>query len=179
MATTWVSVNNCRRCGTRWKETSTKPISLDDPPPTCPNLNCGVELTPIGMDIASGVAPAIGGTSIHNKAIDETARIVMHDYGLTDLRDDVRPTETMAPKLPPKQQAAADGFFGAGKARGRGPNGMPFNPATLAARALSGGLRDSVSVARTMGALHRPEFRGSSAVPGGRDIVPADRTARR
>ena len=47
-------------------------------------------------------------------AVDQTAEIVMKDYGLTDLKDRVGPGETMAPKLPPQQQALADTMFNGG-----------------------------------------------------------------
>lgn len=46
-----------------------------------------------------------------NKAIDATAQIVMEDYKLGDLKDNVRQGETMAPKLPPAQQVIADSMF--------------------------------------------------------------------
>jgi hypothetical protein len=51
------------------------------------------------------------GHNLQTKAIDLTADIVMQDYQLTDLKDGIRHGETMAPKLPPAQQQAADNFF--------------------------------------------------------------------
>ena len=58
----------------------------------------------------TGPAPAIGGSTIV-RAIDHTAQIVMEDHKLTDLKDNVREGETMAPKLPAPMQQAADTFF--------------------------------------------------------------------
>lgn len=100
----------CKVCGHRWKKMVTD-LNLPDPP--CPNLACG-EAEPVttrNIDFNSRRAPAAVGMSNKTKAIDETARIVMNDYGMTDLRDDVREGESSAPKLPPRQQAMADGMF--------------------------------------------------------------------
>lgn len=55
-------------------------------------------------------APGINGAQIV-KAIDQTAEIVMQDYHLSNLKDNVREGEIMAPRLPPQQQKAADQFF--------------------------------------------------------------------
>lgn len=140
MATVHVSVYHCRKCGNKWKARDNK--KLDDPVPACPNLACGEVQTPIGMDLTLNKAPAFGGNNIQNKAIDETAKIVMEDHGLTDLRSDVGPAESMAPKLPPAQQARADSFFGAP----RGQRGSRFfgrpNMADHAAAAMRGTLAD-------------------------------------
>jgi hypothetical protein len=46
------------------------------------------------------------------KAIDTAARIVMEDHHLTDLKDNVREGDIMAPSLPPAQQKQADQFWG-------------------------------------------------------------------
>ena len=59
-------------------------------------------------------APGLIGASVMVKAVDATAEIVMQDYKLTDLKDNVRAGESIAPKLPPAQQALADGMFGGG-----------------------------------------------------------------
>lgn len=88
------------------------------------------------MDYDSNRAPAVVGQSNHVKAIDETAKIVMETYGMTDLRTDVREGETMAPKLAPKLQAMADGMFGGGRNRGIAASGM--DPARLARQAMGG-----------------------------------------
>jgi hypothetical protein len=61
--------------------------------------------------LEEGRAPATIGQNIRVKAVDETARIVMEDGHYTDLRDNIREGEAMAPKLPQAQQALADAMF--------------------------------------------------------------------
>jgi hypothetical protein len=51
---------------------------------------------------------------IQNKAIDETAKICMEDYNLTNLKDNVRMGDTIAPRLASKLQQKADTFFAGG-----------------------------------------------------------------
>lgn len=46
-----------------------------------------------------------------NKAVDITAETTMHNYGMTDLKDNVGMGETMAPSLRPDLQKQADSFF--------------------------------------------------------------------
>ena len=74
---------------------------------------------------------------MRNKAVDTTANIVMEDYKLTDLKDNVRAGETMAPKLAPVLQEKADNMFGGARRKNAG-----FNGAALARLAKSGALRD-------------------------------------
>lgn len=81
----------------------------NDPDPVCPNLECGAAQTPIGLDVAAGRAPGIGGNPFV-KSMDATANIVMKDYGMTDLAS-ARVGESMAPQLPPHQQRRADAMF--------------------------------------------------------------------
>lgn len=155
----------CTRCNHRWNR-FTADITSPDPP--CPRVTmrdddgkpvstCGKETVPIGMDFSSTRAPALGGTSIRTKAIDETAEMVMQDYGLTDMRDDVREGETASPKLPPRQQEMADNYFGGPKARRMNMPG--FNPAAAAAAAMSGRLSDTASTQRSLGAVHAARVR--------------------
>ena len=93
------------------------------------------------------------------KAVDETANIVMEDYKIGDLPDrGLRTGDTMAPKLPPAQQAKADNFFGGGgKKRGAGP----FNASNITRMVNSGVLNPNVNgainpVARTHAARIKP-----------------------
>ena len=62
----------------------------------------------------------------------------MQDYKLTDLRDNIRPGESMVPKLPGKMQSAADNFFGGGNL-----NGGSRSMNALARRALAGAYKGS------------------------------------
>ncbi len=63
--------------------------------------------------IDSNKAPSVGG-SIAVRAVDETAKMVMEDYGMTDLNmgSTTRAGDTCAPKLAPHLQAQADSMFG-------------------------------------------------------------------
>ena len=92
-----------------------------------------------------------GQNAIQNKAIDKTAEIVMDNYGMTDLRDNVRPGEAMAPKLAPHLQNGADNFFG-----GRKGSAMPKNVGNIAKRAMQGSFRNGGYI-DPVGALHDSE----------------------
>ena len=168
----------CVLCGHRWSRFTANP---DSPDPPCPRVTrwdddgkpaswCGQEVNPIGMDLTIARAPATIGASIQVKAIDETAKIVMEEHGFTDLRDDVRPGETMAPKLHPNLQAQADNFFGGppGKRQTRG-----FNPGMHAAAAMRGAFSDPASTGASLGAVHANRTRPPV------HLVGDDRVARR
>lgn len=169
----------CTACGHRWKGKSVSAlqgrsaeedalyrIQMHGTPP-CPN--CAAEQERRGIDLSLNKAPAQVGQNIGVKAIDETAKIVMEDYGMGDLRTDVRPGETAAPKLPPAQQFQADNFFGApGQRRvmaARDPQTgrmvpMRSNPTTIGRAAVAGAYRQSNDL--TVGSLsekNRPPVR--------------------
>lgn len=61
--------------------------------------------------IASKKFPSKGASSF-GKAMDETAKIVMQDYGMTDLRDNQKPGDTMDPRLPSDLAKRADTAWG-------------------------------------------------------------------
>lgn len=142
----------CVQCGHRWMYRTKHP---DRPDPPCPNLDCGVQGEPIGMDLTLNKAPAAVGMNIGVKAIDETAKIVMEDYGMTNLRSDVRETESAAPPLPPVLQRQADNYFGGGPKGQRRSPGMPINLAAHARAALAGRFNDPRGADQTIGAAHR------------------------
>lgn len=146
----------CKVCGHQWRKVVSD-LSADDPP--CPNLACGAAQTNIGMDYTSNRAPAAVGMSNSTKAIDETARIVQEDYGYTNLRDDVRLGETMAPKLPPAQQARADAMFGGGKKRREnwskaGYHISPMSAGAMGAAAIRGAYSPAKAGADPVQMLH-------------------------
>ena len=89
-----------------------------DSPDKCPNLNCGKVQEVRGIDFDNPRAPASIGGDVRIRAVDETARIVMEDHGLTDLRSDQRPGDTAAPRLRPDLQARADNMFAKPKING-------------------------------------------------------------
>jgi len=110
----------CLRCGHEYQRIVR---SLNDPDPPCPRKACKLATEAETAARAernrseifeAGQFPGITGDKPMVKAIDATASQVMQDYGLTDLKDNIRPGETMAPKLPGKMQEAADNFFGGG-----------------------------------------------------------------
>ncbi len=93
-----------------------------DPP--CPNKSCvqlqelkslKVQMANLQRMLEEGRGPAQVGANIRVRAVDETAKIVMEDNQMTDLRDGLRPGDIAAPPLPPKLQSAADNFFGGPK----------------------------------------------------------------
>lgn len=55
-------------------------------------------------------APSLGKSNF-TKAMDTTAEIVMKDYGMTDLQDNLREGDSMAPKLAPELERKVDGVF--------------------------------------------------------------------
>ena len=115
------------------------------------------------MDLTLNKAPAAVGMSVGVKAIDETASIVMQDYGLTDMRSDVRQGESAAPKLPPVLQRQADNFFG-GAGGKRQAGGFNFGRAARAA--MSGALSDPRSTAASIGATHAARVRPRVEIVG-------------
>lgn len=113
----------CLRCGKPYSKVVSV-VPEKDPP--CPRKACKaaaleeeVERRAKNMAaiLKSQQAPGHIGANNTVKAVDETAKIVMQDYHLTDLKDSVRAGESVAPKLPPVQQAQADNFFGGGNMR--------------------------------------------------------------
>lgn len=130
---------HCTGCGARYRKTVTVPEgrSISDyPDPPCPT--CAKVQKVIKRNWAAGEAPSIGGNNVMTKAIDETAKIVMEDNHMTNLHDtNLRPGDSMTPKLPPRLQAQADSFFG-GPKRGQSAG---INTAALGRAALSGAYR--------------------------------------
>jgi hypothetical protein len=127
----------CDDCGHRYRRTVT---DLAEPDPPCPKCATAAK-APIGMDVAAGRAPAVGGNPTV-KAMDFTMEAVALDYGFTDLQTDGREGATMAPKLPPAQQAQADAMFNPAE---RARQMQSANPAVasrlnqIAATAMHGG----------------------------------------
>lgn len=140
----------CTRCGHEYHRDSAK-ITIKDAP--CPKVKCRVareveeklaadenmrvmleEQKPPGQLLRSNAT----------QAVDKTAEIVMQDYGLTNLNDNIRAGEIAAPKLPPPQQRAADAFFsGAEIARQAGGAHLGRRVKMLGAQAMAGAFRNS------------------------------------
>lgn len=111
----------CERCGHIYHSQWAKAPPLKDPP--CPKRACRDamilesaerENARLRQMLEEGKAPAHVGANTQVRAIDATANIVMKDYGMTDLKDNIRPGESAVAPLPPAQQKAADNYFGGG-----------------------------------------------------------------
>jgi hypothetical protein len=108
----------CAECGYEWHSRWMKVVPKTDPP--CPNVSC-VEVRQLRQTqlenqrlramLAEQRAPAQIGANAQVKAVDFTAETVMESYGMTDLKDNIREGESMAPKLPGPRQAQADNYF--------------------------------------------------------------------
>ena len=107
----------CSDCGHEWKSRwSSAPVTKDPP---CPNPSCQqvrqlrqaqIEIQNLRKMIEEQKAPGqIGSPEV--KKVDWVAETTMQSYGMTDLKDNLREGDTMAPKLAPKAQAAADNYF--------------------------------------------------------------------
>lgn len=78
--------------------------------------------------IESRHAPSLGKSNF-TKAMDATAEIVMKDYGLTDLQDNLRAGDSMAPKLRPDLERQVDEVFKPAKPVMGQKNAMNLNSA--------------------------------------------------
>lgn len=105
------------------------------------------------------------------KALDIVAEGTMKSYAMTDLNlnSDMKPGDTCAPKLPPAQQAMADGFFNHKKNPAFANSGVNLN--AIGKRAIAGAYRDpNNAVAMAHKARMRPATDGRfvDATPGRR-----------
>jgi hypothetical protein len=135
----------CRRAKTKSPKSTIKFMRMGDGPVTDADLLAEkiakklMDTPEFQASLASKLlSPTSQSSQNQIKAIDTTAEVVMQDYKMGDLKDNVRTGDTMAPRLPPAQQAKADAFFGGA---GRKRAGSPFNPRQIAAMVNSGGLR--------------------------------------
>jgi hypothetical protein len=100
---------------------------------------------PIPHDGLDGIieqqrAPGINGQNAMVSAIDKTAEIVMADHHLTNLKDNIRQGDIMAPALRPDLQKKADGFWGTGTVKNRRQQAQMQN---MMRRAIGGAYRAS------------------------------------
>ena len=136
---------HCHRCGNDFSWTAKNMAGKDRP---CPRKACREavfqeavlkEARNLAKILEEQRPPGHIGDKPVVRAIDETARIVMEDHHLTDLRDNIRPGESMAPKLPGDQQEKADNFFNSNALASKG---LPSRAATLLGRrAIAGAFR--------------------------------------
>ena len=109
----------CTRCGQKFSWITTKHDGKDRP---CPRRACiearhredeAAELKGkrnIAKIIRERRAPGRVGSHI-SKAVDFTAEMIQREYGFTDLQDNLREGDIVAPKIRPDLQAAADNMF--------------------------------------------------------------------
>lgn len=164
----------CERCGGEFHWVTTKLDGKDRP---CPKRTCkeaihreAVEREAMNMAkmFAEQRPPGHIGDKPIVHAIDTTAEIVMKDYGMTDLRDNIRTGDSMAPSLPPEMQRAADGFFTGAAVRERAGGG------NLGARAMQAIGRRAVAGAFRSAAVAPPQ----NVVGKDRRVVPSLRHVR-
>jgi len=156
----------CELCNHEYSRTY-KAVPIKDPP--CPSKACLAkqELASLKKQVENlqrmveeGQGPGQIGNKVVVKAVDETARIVMEDYKMTDLKDNIRHGEAVAPKLPGQQQSLADNYFGGGAMQAAGINKKQAD--LLGRRAISGAFR---SAALNPSSIQLPDVRnGQSAL---------------
>lgn len=160
-------------CGHRYRRVMEAPDAetleyIPDPP--CPK--CAVKRRRKKFDFASGKAPAAGGSLIV-RAVDTTAQIVMQDHGMTDLRSDVREGESMAPKLPPRQQAMADSFFAKPQSQRRSRGGIFDLPPRAVMQAAVSGRFNTPDTVNPVAIQHRKRDAAPIHIVAGDGIRPA------
>lgn len=156
MSTSYRITLRCTDCGHKWRR-QTQHVMAEDPP--CPA--CAKVPKNIGLDVAAGVAPAIGGNPAV-KAMDYTMETVAQDYGFTNLRTDAHEGESMVPKLPPAQQQMADAMFNPQARRQAMRGRMAPKLNGIAAAAMAGEYRAPAH--DPIAALHAGRPRGSAPV---------------
>ena len=164
----------CAKCGHIWTRKYKAEPRHD---PACPSKSCSKqsEMDDLRRQVAnltamleSNSAPATIGQNIRVKAVDETARIVMEDQNMTNLKDNIRMGETMAPPLPPAQQKRADTLFSAAAANSG--NVPVLNASGGPARSISNKRLQAVGQRAIRGA-----YRGNSVSPT--SVLPKERPA--
>ncbi len=134
----------CHRCGEEYSWVAKAPGGKDRP---CPRKACKEaarqeEIQAAAERIAKMLveqkAPGHIGANVQVKAVDATAEIVMQDYGLTNLQDNLREGDSAAPKLEPRLQKMADNMFGGGALSNQRTRKMAHNAAQRAIAGLAG-----------------------------------------
>jgi len=145
----------CLRCGHNYSRIY-KVVPKIDPP--CPKKACKEaiaaeqqekETSHVEAMLETGETPGHIGNNVKVKAVDATAEIVMQDYGMTDLKDNMRAGDAMTPKLTIRQQKMSEGFWG-GKRQSdrRNPTyqpGIQAHKKSIVDNAMSGGYLPNVA----------------------------------
>jgi len=151
----YIARYKCHACGAKFRKTLRDPNAPD---PSCPE--CSAAPLPVrGMDF-NRPPPAAVGMNNAVRAQDLTAEIVMSDYKMTDLRDARHEGDTMAPRLDPKRQEAADNFFAQGSKAVKTDPAVAQHVGRMQRLASSGALahqHDAVTINRMIDS--KPQFR--------------------
>jgi predicted nucleic acid-binding Zn ribbon protein len=124
--------------------------------------HCGSEDVKYMGYIPSGVISTSSQNMI--RAVDATAKMTMETYGMTDINmgSNMRPGDICTPKLPPAQQAMADGMFNHAKS----PMAKNINMAAIGKKAIAGAYADpNNAVARLHQSKVKPKFDLINAPP--------------
>ena len=114
----------------------------------------------MGLDLEKQTAPGIVGANAQVRAVDMTAEIVMQDYGMTDLKSNIRPGEAMAKPLPAPAQRAADNFFNPGGTNNKQRIAMK----RLGQRAIQGAFRNTSLDMKTATSLAQRRIAGNTNI---------------
>lgn len=179
----------CERCQTEYSWITEKFTNRNKPCPSaaCVEFRAERAAAKASRNFAKIVeeqrAPGVIGSTVA-RAVDTTAEIVMQDHKMTDLRDNIREGDIVAPSLRPELQRQTDGFFN-GQALneavggGRLPGGMSRRLQIMGQRALRGGYR---TMAADPGAIQKRQpgeaplrYVGKEQLKPGEDRSPAGR----
>ena len=172
----------CLRCGHVYTKKMPKTWKLTDPDPPCPKKACKAAIAAeeaikraenVESMIETGRTPGHIGNNDRVKAVDETAKIVMEDYQMSDLKDNIRAGDTMIPGLTPRQREMSKNFWGGMKQSDRKRNptyqlGVQAKNKQMIDSAMSGQYlpnvagsvpRDSVTGDTVLTDLHRRRYR--------------------
>ncbi len=136
----------CYRCSKEFSYITQKLTAKDRP---CPRKACKTaalredwekEQANLAQMLEEQRPPGQIGNNASTKAVDMTAEIVMRDHGMTDLKDNIRTGESMAPKLPPAMQQAADNMFSKNPLQNQGMGSKQAE--MIKRRALAGAYRN-------------------------------------
>lgn len=172
----------CLECGHKYKKRveadSIEAVgAIADPPcPKCkkkkrPAVHGGLEEI-----IATQSAPSVNHNGPRSQAIDETARIVMEDYGLSDLKTNIREGDSMAPNLTPQQRKMGENFWGGRRGQKPMMDGKQMVSSAMQGAFLPGrgaqAQPGAVSGNEMLTALHRTRSRPKTTIIGSSDGNP-------
>ncbi len=140
MAHLYKTTFNCTSCGNRWSVIDKEKTTEIPACPQCQTLKQYEIREVVGgtPDAPARVGPIIG--SNKSKAVDAVYRMAEQDYGMTDMKDNLRPgdiaykmpTEQVSPEMQQQLQKQGGSMFGGGTPAAMG---QQHNALTMAAGA--------------------------------------------